>query len=1258
MSTNIIKNNSNSSKKLQSSMNKDNKTNETPSRKALNNIYNAFFEYNNKSSSNLELEVKFGTKGIRQLTKIDYDNVVRKLKSIGFQTYNDAGTYMLRIYNEYLDKNTGRYQDSNIRTEISGLNIIQEYCKSNDIKEIIKMNPTAVSFLKKTNSMIEITKEKGMQPERLKVPNADFDDLNFRVTLSGEKELKYGASNRSIQPLIDEWSTMKKTFRYINRVSFYHPTYAVVIDMSIVKTSTKKDGRPIKTLKTEDSGVFTNPETYDIEVELKNDEFWRKIYSNNININDREKVIEYLDFTIKENVTFILGGLQGTNYPLPYKNLTKILYDYLRVIHGDKLNPDKKINNSDFIGPSSVTLQKENIMPINENTLDKSKNIRSNYVVTEKADGQRVLMFVDPYGQIYFIDMNMNVMYTGAKTEEKDLKNSIIDGELILHNKYGDYINLFMAFDIYFVNSQDCRPYPFLTLSLNEEDKKKRYRYNLLKSFIKNLNPKSALGDEMSPVRIGYKKFLPKSSDNTIFAACNHILKEVEDGMSYEYETDGLIFTPISFGVGCNQEGHAGPLRKITWEHSFKWKPSKYNTIDFLVTTKKGNNGLDMVTPLFENGIDTNAVASFTQYKTLILKVSFDEKKDMFINPCLDIIEDRLPEYEEKDIKKKGSNPCIDEYETKGDRKKSKRLPVQFYPTSPYDPHAGICKIVLKPDPLGSLQMVTEETNEVFEDNTIVEFRYDITKEQQWRWIPIRVRYDKTSELKKGLMGIGNPNYGNAYNVANSNWKSIHNEITEYMIRTGAGIPDTILDEDIYYNRDANNSEKKTLAMRDFHRLYVKDLLITHVCKKGDKLIDFGCGKAGDLPRWIKANLSFVFGIDKFKDNLENRLDGACSRYLNKRREFKNMPYALFVNGNCAYNVKSGQAMLDEKAKQITKAIFGEGVRDEASLGAGVVRQYGKGIEGFNVSSVQFALHYFAETLTTMQNFIRNVAECTALNGYFIGTSYDGKLVFDMLKNVNPGESIEIVEDGIKIWEIRKDYDKKVFNDDSTSLNYQISVYQDSINQMIPEYLVNYDYFNRLMEDYGFTLIDRDEAKKMGLPEGSGLFSELFTHMMDQIKRDKRKINDYNQAPNMTEYEKKISFLNRYFVYKKIRSVNAEKVELENIDETEEQIILDKKETKKAVKIAKSAIKETKPKAVSLKKTLVLSSDEPEEKTEKMISETLKEETNQLETEEPITVKKTKTNKTTKPKTEKTKATKTATKTAKKIIIEEDDDED
>ena len=1109
-----------------------------------------FIRYNKKI---LELEVKFGTRGIKNLTKIDYDNVIRKLKSFNFVSMNESGAYTLRVNTEFLDSKSGRFKESNIRTEINGFSIIQEYCKTNDIKKITSNQQTAhfVNFVKKEPLYLNDNK----------VRDVNFDDFNFRVSLKTEEELSN--TDRTTRFIVDNWEKTKKTlFRYINRVTFSHADFPIKVDISIVKNSRREGNGFVKTYRTDEAGVFTNSESYEIEIEVDNSKI-----GPGTTFNEPGKIVQAMRKVIK----FVLMGLQSTNYPISYNEQRIAIQSYMKMLHEDEFvvgDPKKgRIFNNDFIGPSSYTLQMQNIIAINENT--NTPNIRKDYVVTDKADGERHLLYISDVGKMYLINTNMNVIFTGAITKEKSIFNTLIDGELVLHNKNGQFINLYAAFDLYYMQRNDIRHYSFVPG--NTEENKAKFRLPLLKNIMRMMKPTSIIIGEMSPMRFECKSFHPRNTNDNIFSACGYILKKEQDN-GFEYNIDGLIFTPCFLGVGSNSIGKSSKLKKVTWEHSFKWKPAEYNTIDFLVSTKKMTNNEEVVTHVFEAGMNTADITQLNQYKTIILRCGFSQRDHGFINPCQDVLDDKLPDFGNVDNE-------ID-YE-----------PKQFYPTDPYDENAGICNIMLRKDESGINQMFTHE-NQVFEDNTIVEFSYDLNADAGWRWKPLRVRYDKTAELRQT-----GRNFGNAYNVANSNWKSIHNPITKNMITTGINIPDTIGDDNVYYSK--TSASTKTRSLRDFHNLFVKKLLITSTSRKGDTLIDYACGKGGDFPKWIKANLSFVFGIDLHADNLENQLDGACARFLKYCKEFKNMPYALFVNGDSRSNIKDGSAMLNDKAIQITKAIFGEGTKDSEKLGKAVVRQYGKGIEGFNVSSCQFAIHYFFENQEVFQNFMRNISECTKLGGYFIGTSYDGKLIFNLLKSKSVGDGIEIIEDGVKIWDIKKEYTGEILEDDITCLGKKIEVFQESINKYFSEYLVNYDYLNRVMEDYGFRLITRDEAHNIGLPEGSGLFSELFMNMQEEIKRNKSKEKDYGKAMLMNSFEKKISFLNRYFVYKKIRNVNAAKVELESVEESEVNIVNSLVQTKEAVKVAKKTNKEIVSKTRKLKRKLILDEDMEDENIEK-----------------------------------------------------------
>ena len=77
----------------------------------------------------------------------------------------------------------------------------------------------------------------------------------------------------------------------------------------------------------------------------------------------------------------------------------------------------------------------------------------------------------------------------------------------------------------------------------------------------------------------------------------------------------------------------------------------------------------------------------------------------------------------------------------------------------------------------------------------------------------------------------------------------------------------------------------------------------------------------------------------------------------------------------------------------------------------------------------------------------------------------------------------------------------------------------------------------------------------------------------------------------MTKYEKNISFLNKYFVFKKInKHVNAEQVQLELGEYNEIDDVVNKKETYVAVEVAKEQIKHDKSyvKVKKLNKKLLL----------------------------------------------------------------------
>jgi hypothetical protein len=196
--------------------------------------------------------------------------------------------------------------------------------------------------------------------------------------------------------------------------------------------------------------------------------------------------------------------------------------------------------------------------------------------------------------------------------------------------------------------------------------------------------------------------------------------------------------------------------------------------------------------------------------------------------------------------------------------------------------------------------------------------------------------------------------------------------------------------------------------------------------------------------------------------------------------------------------------------------------------------------------------------------------------------------MFNMLKKKEEGESKDIYIDDKKIWSVTKDYDASTLADNETCLGYKIDVYQDSINKSVSEYLVNFDFLTITMDKYGFTLVTREEARHMGLPDGSGMFSELYNLMESEIKRDPKKAGDYKDAGFMTNYEKDISFLNRFFVYKKTSTINSENLTKVLLEQLTDTIDFEQKGTMLAQESVEKAEEQVRPRAKKLSEKLKL----------------------------------------------------------------------
>jgi hypothetical protein len=766
-------------------------------------------------------------------------------------------------------------------------------------------------------------------------------------------------------------SSMTPTsFRVMNRVRLISKDYTFVYDCSIVRTS--------DSLAT----LFTKDPSYEIEVEFM------------------DKKVE-----LEKAITFALRGLQQSYYPIPLSEMNTVRGEY-----------KKQISTGLFIGPNLVTLQEEN--------LHGNMSIYKNHAVTDKADGERKLLFVCNEKIYYLVGSSLQVQWTGSKAE-KNLNGTLLDGEHVVLSKNRERMNAYFAFDIYFhvfKKINDVRAEPFIVSDDRDN------RYSRLMDAVKKLT--------VNTFQLSFKNFMPCTHKS-----CEEILEKAKEKEGFPYHIDGLILTPMEYGVGMTETDKTIKDKQITWDLNFKWKPSDENTIDFLIQFEDKEH------------IYTDPANPFT-YKIVNLFVQFGSF-DVDANPLQSIFQG---------------------FEVHPPRESSHVL---FKPSEPLNEIGGPMDEYSHVAYIPSMDgIIHSELREVLETNMIVECRYDKSKANGCRWIPMRVRWDK--------MKNRNPN---AFRTAASNWYMIHKPITELMLTKPYQIQQ-------YYEENKERSH-----LRDFHN-YVKTQVLS-IIKEKQIVLDFAVGRGGDLFKWKKA--SFVLGIDIDENNIINKKWGACKRYLEAwKTGYKTR--ALFLQGDSTFRIKTGDAMRGLKEKAIVRSIFG--VDPKRPLAKGVDVHYGKGLNGFHVTSIQFAIHYMFGNKKNLSHFLQNVAECTAMHGYFVGTCYDGISVFSKLKDKREGESYTI-KDKETICTIRKKYNVMDVDMNDSCLGYKIGVKQTSIGSEHDEYLVFFPYFVNVMKDYGFELIE--------------------------VKPFQKWFDDWGKT--MTEGEKELSFLNQSFVFQKKHNV-------------------------------------------------------------------------------------------------------------------------
>jgi predicted NAD-dependent protein-ADP-ribosyltransferase YbiA (DUF1768 family) len=998
-----------------------------------------------------ELEATFGKQGT--LGEVDAVTFLAVAQRLRGKGYRALaqGDYMLIITPEHF------------RFMIGSLGVIQAYCED----DTMAGKPYEV-----------MTKDRATADSQV-----DLEDYETRIKL--RKETTLSPKDAKVMAMFEGWQQQKKAFRMIRRWSFDGD--GLRIDMSIVRSTKKHASGDFKWQRRfRDQDIMNAPPTYEIEVEL---------------LRKPDDTVAEATKRLVRGVGDILRGIQKNSILIRKSMAMKVKSAYKELAGTDL-----------FRGPALKVLGKENFSV--ERT-PKTPNIRDGYNVTDKADGLRCMGFVDSKGNLYLIDMGMNVYRTGL--QRPDLRLSLIDGEWVTQTKDDPPkpMQQFLAFDIlYATDKRDVSQFPFqpgATMPVAEgappaeprpvEDS----RYNQLKAWVATWNkgdgPTVMPGvSAQNKLQVAAKEFLfAKAGDKSIFRAAARILSAARP-----YYTDGLIFTPNANPL---------PIRPAaTFFEQFKWKPPKDNTIDFLVVTEKvtGSKSIDKVI----TGIKPESGETVT-YKTLRLFVG-----SRTANPRDIILNKRdLPRKDRTFEGKKG-----------GDYK-----PVPFTPKEFPDPLASYACFPVHRDPdTGEEYVMTEHTQEPIQDKTIVEMAYDPSQPPRWRWRPLRVRMDKTERLQRGIIS----RTLNADIVAEDVWNSIYDPVTETMIKTGDEEP---TEEELaalggrtressarqYFDRQGPEADEgRVTTMKKFHNRWIKENILYNVgLRGGDKsLLELACGVAGDLHKWLRMNVGFVLGLDYAAKNIMDTADSAYTRYMGQmtnRGGFDNISPMVFANADCSKPLVDGSAGMNEEEKDIMRSVFGK----SQPVGAvpPFVEEYGASRlkAGADCVSCMFAIHYMFETGEKFNGFLRNLSDTMKIGSYFIGCCPDGERVFELLRGV---ESKKGIEDDVVLWDITKRYDVEDMPEGDDGFGLGVDVEFISIGKGHREYLVPFRLLEDKMRLIGCELLSAEELKEVGMVNSTATFDVSW-------EMAKKKGEKFPMSPAIKEF----SFLNRWFIFKRKR---------------------------------------------------------------------------------------------------------------------------
>ena len=820
-----------------------------------------------------------------------------------------------------------------------------------DGTRVIVQGAQNIHKLCSTNSFKEI-------PLEVERKNRYFESNLGKRDIIDAQEASARFTLRSEQPLRKDWegnpSDPKGHIRMIHRKCFKTESELFRIDFAMVKT------RPMNSKQTI-CNMLKQTHTYELEIEFVN------------------KATQVDNKVIVSELMRVLTTLSQSYYETPF---------LLSVSDIQRYQQEFKLTSNIFLNPVTMTrrhLRKEN-----------PHSIMKNYTVTNKADGQRAGLYVSRDKKLIMITPSMNVKWTGVTALEDTHIGDFIDGEYLPDK------NLFCIFDVYRFRNRDTRGLPLMKTDEDTLKNPMNSRLGCAREFIQDLKTKFRMSPSINQLRVETKMFL--AGDGVAMEECIQTILDTQ----FEYETDGLVFTPRSSPVAPPED-----RKGKTWLRVYKWKPPHLNTIDFLIKISSA---------------ETFDPIEKSKARKSELYVSRTPGEDI-IYPRETMTGEYLPPKLPADLQRVADT--------------NTRVPSIFQPSVPRDPDAY--QLLVKVNDRG---VPVDSQNNRVDDNTIVECAFDT---ETRRWKILRTRYDKTHQYRV----LREPQYGNDIATANNIWTSIHVPVTEGMIRSiSSNPPDDTYEDDMYYRDDLRRGSRIFNDVYGFHNR-IKDEMYKANVKKEDTLLELAVGRAGDLHKWKRVRPSKVVGVDISLSNIISPTQGSAVRYLTDKAKNPHdyLPPCLFVQGDMTVYPLFEQ---DDKYMSI--------LTGKETGSTKYLAQF-EGLSSFDAISCQFALHYACESEEKFHEFAKNLQKYG--RDVFFGTCSDGQSIYSLLvgkKSHLFGSEKEVSGEYSKQYDDRETWTEE--------FGMPVKVFLESYDKPAIEYLVPFKKVTEILEEHGWELVE------------------------------------------------------------------------------------------------------------------------------------------------------------------------------------------